>query len=206
MLQGLYSLSGRTSYGKISRSLEAARFGFKLLPSLWNSTGTSAAPLPRCLLNFRAIRSLWHPISRLRDFARFGSKTSYRLVNRGPGHNGCCKKGSLSPYILYLCVPQSRYRSPSKYMIRWRSVDVIVTPMVPLESIYNRCWSIRNELKQRMIFLSQFQSAEELINIQDIYLVLQTWYMNYGRNGIVAELWQKLYGCINPFAKSNYQF
>ena len=43
---GLYSLSGRTSYGKISRSLEAARFGFKLVPSLWNLTGTSAAPLP----------------------------------------------------------------------------------------------------------------------------------------------------------------
>ena len=55
---GLYSQSGRTSYGKISRSLEAARFGFKLVPSLWNLTGTSAAPLPRCLLNFRAIWSL----------------------------------------------------------------------------------------------------------------------------------------------------
>ena len=81
---GLYSLSGRTSYGKISRILEAARFGFKHLSSLWNLTGTSAAPLPRCLLNFRAIRSLWHPISRIRDFARFGGKTSYRLVNRGP--------------------------------------------------------------------------------------------------------------------------
>ena len=81
--QCLYSLSGRTSYGKISRSLEAARFVFKLVPSLWNLTSTSAAPLPRCLLNIRAIRSLKHPISRLRDFARFGGKTSYRLVNRG---------------------------------------------------------------------------------------------------------------------------
>ena len=29
-LQGLYSLSGKTSYRKISWSLEAARFGFKL--------------------------------------------------------------------------------------------------------------------------------------------------------------------------------
>ena len=82
--QGL-SLSGKTSYRKISWSLEAAGFGFKLSQSLWNLAGTSAALLPRCLSNFRAIRPLQHPISRLRDFTRFGSKTSYRLVNRGPG-------------------------------------------------------------------------------------------------------------------------
>ena len=82
---GLYSLSGKTSYRKISWSLEAAGFGFKLFQSLWNLAGTSAALLPRCLSNFRAMRPLQHPISRLRDFARFGGKTSYRLVNRGPG-------------------------------------------------------------------------------------------------------------------------
>ena len=81
---GLYSLSGKTSYRKISWSLEAARFGFKLFQSLWNLAGTSAALLPRCLSNFRAIRPLQHPISWLRDFTRFGGKTSYRLVNRGP--------------------------------------------------------------------------------------------------------------------------
>ena len=81
----LYSLSGKTSYRKISWSLEAARFGFKLFQSLWNLAGTSTALLPRCLSNyFRAIRPLQHPISRLRDFTRFGCKTSYRLVNRGP--------------------------------------------------------------------------------------------------------------------------
>ena len=82
--QGLYSLSGKTSYRKISWSLEAARFGFKLFQSLWNLAGTSAALLPRCLSHFRAIRPWQHPISRLRDFTRFGGKTSYRLVNRGP--------------------------------------------------------------------------------------------------------------------------
>ena len=81
---GLYSLSGKTSYRKISWSLEAARFGFKLFQSLWNLAGTSAALLPRCLPNFRAIRLLQHSISRLRDFTRFGGKTSYRLMNRGP--------------------------------------------------------------------------------------------------------------------------
>ena len=82
--QGLYSLNGKTSYRKISWSLEGARFGFKLFQSLWNLAGTSAALLPRCLSHFRAIRPLQHPISRLRDFTRFGGKTSYRLVNRGP--------------------------------------------------------------------------------------------------------------------------
>ena len=81
---GLYSLSGKTSYRKISWCLEVARFGFNIFQSLWNLAGTSAALLPRCLSNFRAIRPLQHPISRLRDFTRFGVKTSYRLVNRGP--------------------------------------------------------------------------------------------------------------------------
>ena len=93
---GLYSLSGKTSYRKISWSLEAARFGFKLFQSLWNLAGTSAALLPRCLSNFRAIRPLQHPISQLRDFTRFGGKTSYRLVNRGPAH--------LSSMYAYMCV------------------------------------------------------------------------------------------------------
>ena len=55
---GLYSLSGRTSYRKISWCLEAARFGFRLFQSFWNLTGTSAAALPICLSNVRAIRSL----------------------------------------------------------------------------------------------------------------------------------------------------
>ena len=82
---GLYSLSGKTSYRKMLWSLEAARFVFRLFQSLWNLTTISAAMLPRCLTNFRMIRSLYHPISRLRDFARFGGKTSYCLVNRGPG-------------------------------------------------------------------------------------------------------------------------
>ena len=57
-LQGLYSLSGDTSYGKISWIIEAARVGFRLFQSLWNLTGTSTAALPRCLSNFRALRLL----------------------------------------------------------------------------------------------------------------------------------------------------
>ena len=53
--QGLYSLSGKTSYRQISRSLEAARLGFIMIVSLWHLTGISAAVLPRCLSNFRAM-------------------------------------------------------------------------------------------------------------------------------------------------------
>ena len=52
--------------------------------SLWNVAETSAATLPRCLSIFRAIWSLYHPISRLRGFTRFVGKTCFRLVNRGP--------------------------------------------------------------------------------------------------------------------------
>ena len=53
--QGLYSLSRRTSYPKISWSLEAARLDVIMMVSLWNLTGTSAAALPRCLPIFREI-------------------------------------------------------------------------------------------------------------------------------------------------------
>ena len=52
---GLYSLSGKTSYRKISWSIEAARLDVAMVVSLWNLTGTSAAALPRYLPNFRAI-------------------------------------------------------------------------------------------------------------------------------------------------------
>ena len=55
LYQGLYSLSGKTSYRPISWSLEAARLDVAMVVSLWNLTGTSAAVLPRYLPNFRAI-------------------------------------------------------------------------------------------------------------------------------------------------------
>ena len=53
--QGLYSLSGQTSYRQISWSLEAARLDVAMVVSLWNLTGTSAAALPRYLPQYRAI-------------------------------------------------------------------------------------------------------------------------------------------------------
>ena len=55
---GLYSLSGRSPYRKISWSLEDTRFESRLFKSLWNLTGISTAGLPRCMSSFRAIRSL----------------------------------------------------------------------------------------------------------------------------------------------------
>ena len=81
-------------------NLGAARFGFRLFPPLRNLTGASAALLPRCLSNFRIMRSSWHPISWLRDFVRLGSKTSYRLVNRGHGE---------FVWSIYPCSPGSLY-------------------------------------------------------------------------------------------------
>ena len=61
----IYSLCGRTFYRTISWVLQGARFVFKLLQSLWNLTGTSAAVLPRCLSNLRATLS-----SRLHEILR----------------------------------------------------------------------------------------------------------------------------------------
>ena len=52
---------------------------------LWNLTGTSAAVLPKCLSNFRAIGQLWRQISWLRDFMRSYDKTSHRILKRDPG-------------------------------------------------------------------------------------------------------------------------
>ena len=79
------SISEKTSYHKISWSLEATRFVFRIVRSLWNLTGTSAALLPMCLSNFKAIQQFKVPILWLRDFTRSYDKTSFRILRRGPG-------------------------------------------------------------------------------------------------------------------------
>ena len=81
---GPRSISDKTSYHKISWSLEAARLKVEIIASLWNLEGTSVAPLPRCLSNFKAIVQLWIQISRLRDLAISYNKTSYRILKRDP--------------------------------------------------------------------------------------------------------------------------
>ena len=50
------SISDKTSYRTISQSLEIAIYVFIMVGSIWNSTGTSAAVLPVCLSNFKAMR------------------------------------------------------------------------------------------------------------------------------------------------------
>ena len=45
--QGPVSKSDKTSYRKVSQSLDAARFVFRIVRSIWNLAGTSAALLPR---------------------------------------------------------------------------------------------------------------------------------------------------------------
>ena len=52
------AISHKTSYRKISQSLEGAISGVKIVVSLWNLASGSAAILPRRLQNFRRIRKL----------------------------------------------------------------------------------------------------------------------------------------------------
>ena len=76
--QSPVSISDKTSYYMISQSLEAVSFIsiFRIVRSPGNLTRAWIAPLPIFLSNFKL------PISRLRNFVRFGGKVSYRLVNR----------------------------------------------------------------------------------------------------------------------------
>ena len=84
VVHGLYPQSGKTYCRQISWSVEAARLDVIMIISLWNLTGFSAALLPRCLSDFRAIGKVKTRISRLRDLTRSYGKTSVRLVKRGP--------------------------------------------------------------------------------------------------------------------------
>ena len=72
------SISDKTSYCKISWNCEVARSVFKIVRTPRNL-------MPMCLSNIKAIRKIWHPISRLRDFARCHEKTSYRILKLAPG-------------------------------------------------------------------------------------------------------------------------
>ena len=82
---GPVSISEKSSFRKISYSLEAAIFVFRIVRSLWNLTGTSAAVLPMCLSHFKGILLFNVPISWVRDFTRSYGKTSFLILRRGPG-------------------------------------------------------------------------------------------------------------------------
>ena len=86
VLQGPVSISETTSFHKISSSLEAARLVSRIVRSLWNLTDTSAALLPMCLSNFKAIRRFKSTIfvaSRLHEILR---KDVISDIETGP----CC--------------------------------------------------------------------------------------------------------------------
>ena len=85
--QGPVSISENTSYRKISWSIEAARFVFRIVRLL-----------PMCLSNFKAIRQFEVPISWLRDFTRSYNKTSFWILRRGPGswHYGSVPAATIS--------------------------------------------------------------------------------------------------------------
>ena len=78
---GLYSLSVMDSHQQISWNLEDARHGFRVVRPLWNLSSVSAE-LSKCLSNFRVTRLFQHSISRLRDFARYGSEMYYYLIKK----------------------------------------------------------------------------------------------------------------------------
>ena len=83
---GPVSISGKTSYRKISWNLETTRLIVWIIPSLWDLTGTSAAVLhssAACQISERSDNYI--PISWLRDFTRSYNKTSYQILKQGPG-------------------------------------------------------------------------------------------------------------------------
>ena len=80
-IQGPNSLGGRASYGKISWSLEVARFGFRLFQPLGNLTGTWDA----CQISERYDHYNIQSHGFIRGFTRSCGETSVRWVNRGPG-------------------------------------------------------------------------------------------------------------------------
>ena len=89
---GVISISEKTSHCKISQRLQAARFVFRVVQSLYWSA-ISWALLPRCLLAFNSIQWFKLPILQLWYFARFYHKASYPILIGTPSsfkHKSAC--------------------------------------------------------------------------------------------------------------------
>ena len=71
------TISDKTSYRKISWSLEVSRFVSRIVRSLWYLTSTSAALLPMCLSSFEAMLSL---SCQSRGFETSRDLTTRRLI------------------------------------------------------------------------------------------------------------------------------
>ena len=108
--------------------------------SLTGVWGIISAAAPRgCLLYFRAKRWSQLPISRPRDFTRFGGKTSYRLVNRGSGQ---CKTCQCQP-INSLWLSDAIWRH-----ISWLTlvIEVIACSLMLPSHYRGKCWLIISEV------------------------------------------------------------
>ena len=79
--QGLYSIRSKTPYRNISWSFEVARFRFRFFQSLWQTPRQQ-----RCQDAWQISKRDDHYNIHLAasDFTKFGGKSSYLLVNRGP--------------------------------------------------------------------------------------------------------------------------
>ena len=75
----------KTSYRKISWTLEAVKLDVKIITLLWNLKGGSTTMLPIRLANFRTIEKVKTRISQPRGFVRSCDKMSVRLTKKEPG-------------------------------------------------------------------------------------------------------------------------
>ena len=78
------SICDKTSYCKISQSLEAVKFVFRIVRSHWNLTDTSATVLAMCLSNSKAIWWFKLPISQLRGLTRSRRQDVLQDIEKGP--------------------------------------------------------------------------------------------------------------------------
>ena len=150
-IQGLVSISDKTSYCKISQSLRAVRFVFRIIRTFWNLTGALAVMLPMCLSNFKVMRYLILPILQLQVFMRSNDKLSYWILKWGPAlsmqlnaygnifflyvfENVVSEKTA----ILFgpLCAnPSHNVTYRIMYVLVWRTVSALTRGLVILEFI-----------------------------------------------------------------------
>ena len=144
---GLVSISDKTSYCKISQSLEAVRFVlfFRIVQSLWNLTGTLTVMLPICPWH---LKSLWWfklPILQLRHFTRSYDKTSYRILKQGPDICHFFR-------IYYVCLPEqpeaSREAGWESEFIPLKKSEVVSFSLLHKISQTACCFGICTLLKQ----------------------------------------------------------
>ena len=118
-----------------------SRFEFILFQSLCNLTGKSAAALPRCQSNYRAIRASTYPILQLRDFTRSCGKTHVRLVNKGLVYIGSTFFAGLgSPFSGFMEFLRNYRRQIIEILCLWLANDCVIRVIMMVsmcKSLYN---------------------------------------------------------------------